>query len=277
MNSLGGAGLWNDEDGFYYDHIHRGDDYIPVRLRSMVGLLPMVAAGVLDSELIEQLPGFKKRMVWFLENRKELSSQITYLEKRGDVPKLMLAIPSRRRLERMLEFLLDESEFLSDYGVRSMSKIHKDKPFELKVDDQSFSVSYVPGESDSGLFGGNSNWRGPIWFPVNFLVIEALETYFGFYGETLMVECPVGSGNKMNLKEVACELSRRLTCLFQKDENGHRPINDHDMRFAENSAWKDHVLFYEYFHGDTGRGLGASHQTGWTALVINCLERIGKK
>jgi hypothetical protein len=277
MNSLGGAGLWNDEDGFYYDHIHRGDDYIPVRLRSMVGLLPMVAAGVLDSELIEQLPGFKKRMVWFLENRKELSSQITYLEKRGDVPKLMLAIPSRRRLERMLEFLLDESEFLSDYGVRSMSKIHKDKPFELKVDDQSFSVSYVPGESDSGLFGGNSNWRGPIWFPVNFLVIEALETYYGFYGETLMVECPVGSGNKMNLKEVACELSRRLTCLFQKDENGHRPINDHDMRFAENSAWKDHVLFYEYFHGDTGRGLGASHQTGWTALVINCLERIGKR
>ena len=274
MNTLGKSGLWDNEDGFYYDHLHRGDDYLAVRIRSMVGLLPMVAAGVLDVDLIDQLPGFKKRMVWFLENRKELASQITYLERRGDIPKLMLAIPSRKRLERIIKFLVDENEFLSDYGVRSMSQAHRDQPFVLMAEGHSFSVAYNPGESDSGLFGGNSNWRGPIWFPVNYLIIEALETYHDFYGDSFKVECPAGSGNELNLKEVACLIAKRLTGLFEKDESGNRPINDGDTRFAKDPHWKDLVLFYEYFHGDTGRGLGASHQTGWTALVVNCLERL---
>ncbi len=274
MNTLGESGLWNKEDGFYYDHLHRGNDYVAVRIRSLVGLLPMVAAGVLDVDLIDQLPGFKKRMVWFLENRKELASQITYLEKRGDIPKLMLAIPSRKRLERIIKFLVDEKEFLSDYGVRSLSQAHRDQPFEMSLDGHTFSVAYTPGESDSGLFGGNSNWRGPIWFPVNYLLIEALETYHDFYGDTFKVECPVGSGNEMNLKEVACLIAKRLTHLFEKDVDGNRPCNAGDPRFASDPHWKDLVLFYEYFHGDTGRGLGASHQTGWTALVVNCLERM---
>ena len=276
MNSLGG-GLWNEEDGFYYDHLHRDHEYIAVRARSMVGLLPIVAAGVLDSDLIDHLPGFKKRMVWFLENRKELASQISYLEKRGDIPKMLLAIPSRRRLENILKVLLDETEFLSEFGVRSLSRVHLEKPFELSLDGHSFSVGYTPGESDTGLFGGNSNWRGPIWFPVNYLIIEALETYFDFYGDTFKVECPVGSGNEMNLQQVACELSARLSRLFLPNQSGDRPINDRDPRFRADSNWKDLVLFYEYFNGDTGRGLGASHQTGWTALVINCLQRTACK
>ena len=276
MNSLGG-GLWNEDDGFYYDHLHRDHDYIAVRARSMVGLLPMVAAGVLDCDLIDKLPGFKKRLMWFLENRKELASQISYMEKRGDIPKMLLAIPSKKRLERILKFLLDETEFLSDFGVRSLSKAHFQKPFELTVDGRDFSIVYTPGESDSGLFGGNSNWRGPIWFPVNYLIIEALETYHDFYGDSFKVECPVGSGNELDLKEVATELAKRLSKLFLKDESGNRAVNARDPRFASDPHWQDLVLFYEYFHGDTGRGLGASHQTGWTALVINCLERLAKQ
>ena len=276
MNSLGG-GLWNEEDGFYYDHLQRGDQYLAVRARSMVGLLPIVAAGVLDVDLIDQLPGFKKRLMWFLENRKELASQITYMEKRDEIPKMLLAIPTRQRLERMIGFLLDETEFLSEFGVRSLSKAHYKKPFELNVDGRAFSVAYNPGESDSGLFGGNSNWRGPIWFPVNFLIIEALEAYDDFYGETFKVECPAGSGNQMNLKQVACFLAQRLANLFLPDSKGGRPINSDDQRYRTDPHWKDLVLFYEYFHGDTGRGLGASHQTGWTALVINCLERLAEK
>lgn len=277
MNVLGDKGLWNEEDGFYYDHLHRGDDYLAVRVRSMVGLLPMVAAGVLDVELIDQLPGFKKRMMWFLENRKELASQITYLERRGNIPKLMLAIPSRKRLLRILKYLLDETEFLSEFGIRSMSQTHRDQPFVLNVDGQTFSVGYTPGESDTGLFGGNSNWRGPIWFPVNYLIIEALETYDDFYGDSMKVECPTGSGLEMSLKEVANELAKRLSNLFLKDDKGQRPVYGDDPRFKDDPAWNDKLLFYEYFHGDTGKGLGASHQTGWTALVVNCLERLGKR
>ena len=274
INSLGGNGLWNEEDGFYYDHLERNDEYIPVKIRSMVGLLPLAAAGVLDVDLIDKLPGFKKRVLWFLENRKELASQITYLEKRGDIPKLMLAIPSKDRLLQMLNYLLDETEFLSDFGVRSMSRIHDQQPFVFEMEGQSFSVRYNPAESDSGLFGGNSNWRGPIWFPVNFLIIEALETYHDFYGDTLKVECPVGSGQELNLKEIATELASRLSKLFIANSDGQRPINANESRFANDPHWKDLVLFYEYFHGDNGRGMGASHQTGWTALVINCLERL---
>jgi hypothetical protein len=276
MNSACDSGLWNEEDGFYYDHLERGNEYIPIRLRSLVGLLPMVAATVLDVDLIDQLPGFKKRMMWFLENRKELASQITYMDRRGDIPKLMLAIPSRKRLERLLVYLLDESEFLSDYGVRSMSKVHQENPFSLSLDGNTVTVAYTAGESDSGLFGGNSNWRGPIWFPVNYLIIEALETYHSFYGDDFQVECPTGSGVMKNLNEVAIELAGRLSNIFLRDANGDRASNANDPRFKDDPNWSELVLFYEYFHGDTGEGLGASHQTGWTALVINCLRRLKK-
>lgn len=274
MNSLGGGGLWNQEDSFYYDHLSRGDDVIALKIRSLVGLLPMVAVGVLDSELIDRLPGFKKRMQWFIKNRKSLSKQITCMESQSDSKNVatMLAIPSRERLIRILEVMVDQSEFLSEFGIRSMSKYHELNPFELNVDGQHYSVAYTPGESDSHLFGGNSNWRGPIWFPVNYLIIESLHQYYAFYGDDLKVECPKGSGVMMNLKEVAQEIAKRLTKLFLPDGQGHRPSNDQQQRFADDPHWKDLVLFYEYFHGDSGRGLGASHQTGWTALVINCFE-----
>jgi hypothetical protein len=272
MNDLGKGGLWNEEDNFYYDHICRGNGSIALKIRSLVGLLPVAAVGVLDSNLIDRLPGFKKRLLWFMENRKSLCEQITCAPHPSSEGLMLLAIPSRQRLEKILQVMVDESEFLSDYGVRSMSKVHELNPFELSVDGQNFSVAYTPGESDSHMFGGNSNWRGPIWFPVNYLLIESLHQYYSFYGDDFKIECPKGSGKMMNLKQVAQEIAQRLTKLFMPDDNGHRPLNDQQQRFADNPHWKDHVLFYEYFHGDTGRGLGASHQTGWTALVINCLE-----
>ena len=272
MNGLGN-GLWDEDDGFYYDQLHQGDNATPLKIRSMVGLLPMVAVGVLNLDLIDRLPGFKKRMVWFLENRKSLSSQITYLEKLGDQPKLLLAIPSKPRLQALLKYMLDETEFLSDHGVRSMSKFHESNPYEVEINHRKFSVRYKAGESDSGLFGGNSNWRGPVWFPVNWLLIEALDQYHDFYGDSFKVECPVGSGQMLNLKEVADEIARRLTKLFVL-ENGKRPVNEGRDFLNDDPNWNEYVLFHEYFEGDTGRGLGASHQTGWTALVINCFDRL---
>ena len=273
MNSMGGQGLWDEKDGFFYDHLHRQDQTIPLRIRSMVGLLPIAAAGVLDSDLVDQLPGFKKRMLWFLNNKKRLASQITYLEQRGSIPRLMLAIPSRERLERILKYMLDEDEFLSPHGVRSMSRALLKDPFKLNMNGRDFEVAYTSGESDSGLFGGNSNWRGPVWFPVNFLLIEALETYHHFYGDTFEIEYPTGSGKKMTLDQIVCNLCARLAGLLRQDPTNGRPSNGEDERYLKDPHYRDLVLFYEYFDGDSGRGLGASHQTGWTALVINCLER----
>ena len=272
MNSIGN-GLWDDDDGFYYDQLQQSQKVTPLKIRSMVGLLPIIAVGVINTDLVDRLPGFKKRMVWFLENRKSLSSQITYLEKHGENSKLCLAIPSKKRLQAMLRYMLDETEFLSDFGVRSMSKFHEANPYEVEINQRKFRVKYRAGESDSGLFGGNSNWRGPVWFPVNWLLIEALDQYHDFYGDSLKVECPVGSGNMLNLQEVADEIARRLTGLFVR-ENGARPVNRGRDFLDADPHWKDYVLFHEYFHGDSGRGLGASHQTGWTALVINCFDRL---
>ena len=272
MNQLGGEGLWNEADGFYYDHLSRGNETIALKIRSLVGLLPMVAVGVLDSDLIDRLPGFSKRLKWFRQNRKALSEHITIKECSDKRSMMLLAIPSRKRLEGMLRYMLDETEFLSDYGIRSMSKTHEMNPFELKADGHSYSVRYNPQESDSYLFGGNSNWRGPIWFPVNYLIIESLHQYHQFHGDDFQIECPTGSGVFMNLKQVAQEIAARLTRLFLPDGEGHRPMNDFSERFAKDPHWKDNLLFYEYFHGESGRGMGASHQTGWTALVINCFE-----
>jgi hypothetical protein len=249
---------------------------VPLRIRSLVGLIPLCAVEVLDQDQVDRSAGFAKRMHWFIENRKDLRRHISYAEtgphyRHGA---RLLAIPSRERLERVLRYMLDENEFLSPYGLRSLSRYHLDHPFVLEDGDSHgghFEVRYVPGESDTGVFGGNSNWRGPVWFPINYLLIEALERYYYFYGDTLMVECPTGSGRRMNLAEVANELANRLTRLFLRDDAGRRPCHGDDPRYAGDPHWRDLLLFHEYFHGDTGRGLGASHQTGWTALVTRLL------
>jgi mannosylglycerate hydrolase MGH1-like protein len=278
MNALGGTGLWDEEDGFYYDQLIVDDQHIPMRLRSMVGLIPLFACEVLEQETIDRLPGFSKRMQWFLENRGDLARHISYMESAdgdGHTHRL-LAIPSRERLERVLRTLLDEREFLSPYGIRALSAVYRDQPYRFQLDGGEYEVTYTPGESNTPLFGGNSNWRGPVWFPVNYLLIEALERYHHFYGETLRVECPTGSGRFMNLLEVAQEIASRLARLFLRDERGRRPCHGQDSRFASDPHWRDLVLFHEYFHGDTGRGVGASHQTGWTALAARCLEKHAK-
>jgi hypothetical protein len=283
MNSLGGTGLWDEQDGFYYDELSVDGTTTPMRIRSMVGIIPLFAVEVLEQDVIDKLPGFKKRMEWFLRHRQDLARHITYCESdatSGGAPPhshRLLAIPSRERLVRVLRYVLDEAEFLAPHGVRALSQFHKDYPFVIHAGGREHCVAYVPGESDSGLFGGNSNWRGPIWFPVNFLLIEALERYDFFYGDTLRVECPTGSGQWMQLKEVAQELSSRLCRLFLPDESGRRACHGDDRRYAEDPHWKDLVLFHEYFHGDTGRGVGASHQTGWTALVANLLHDAARR
>jgi hypothetical protein len=269
MNCLGGSGLWDEEDGFYYDRLHVDGRQVPLKVRSLVGLIPLIAVEILEQEVIDRLPGFRRRLEWFLRNRSDLAGQISYVDAplHGDGHRL-LAIPSRSRLERVLRYLLDEDEFLSPYGIRSVSRVHAARPYTFHVNGEEHRVSYVPGESDTALFGGNSNWRGPIWFPINYLLVEALERYHHFYGDDLKVECPTGSGRLMNLQEVAHEIGRRMTRLFLRDGDGRRPCHGDDPRFARDPHWRDLALFHEYFHGDTGRGLGASHQTGWTALVL---------
>jgi hypothetical protein len=274
INEHGGVGLWDEEDGFYYDHLHVDGRSLPLRLRSLVGLIPLIAVGTLDGEVIDSLPGFRKRMKWFLENRADLARVITYMESPasgGGHAHRLLAIPSRERLVRILGYMLDESEFLSPWGIRSLSRVYRDHPYVFRMNGQEYRVDYEPGESNTGLFGGNSNWRGPVWFPVNYLLIEALRRYHHFYGETLRVECPTGSGRWMTMGEVADEISRRLVRIFLPDGRKGRPCNGGTPRFADDPDWRDLLLFHEYFHGETGKGLGASHQTGWTALVVKLL------
>ena len=277
MNTLGGTGLWNEEDGFYYDQLHAEGKTIPLRVRSIVGLIPLLAVEVLEDEPIDKLPGFAKRLQWFLIHRADLRKHISYMETRADGQsrgRHLLAIPSRQRLRRVLGYLLDEREFLSPYGIRSLSKYHQEHPYVLHAGDREFRVEYVPGESDSGLFGGNSNWRGPIWFPLNYLLIESLQRYHHFYGDDFQVECPTGSGQMMNLQQVARELAARLVGIFLPDESGRRAYQTDEARGVDDSDSRDLILFHEYFHGETGRGLGASHQTGWTGLVVPCLEKL---
>ncbi len=276
INTLGGTGLWNEEDGFYYDQMQVNGQNIPLRLRSIVGLVPLLAVEVLPDDRINHLSGFHKRLVWFLRYRSDLSQHITYMETResgGNGGSHLLAIPSRERLLRVLRYMLDEEEFLSPFGIRSLSKHYAANPYVLQCDNQEIRVQYRPGESDSSMFGGNSNWRGPIWFPLNYLLIEALGRYYRFYGDELKVECPTGSGRWMTLDEVARELAIRLVRLFRPDGKGRRPYQGN----AANSAPDEPLLFYEYFDAETGRGLGASHQTGWTALVATCLEKLAGK
>ncbi|HLQ38484.1 MAG TPA: glucosidase, partial [Planctomycetota bacterium] len=281
MNTLGGSGLWDEQDGFYYDQIHLDGRSERLRIRSMVGLIPLFAVEVLEGDLLDRLPGFNKRMRWFLDNEPDLARHVVHQdhhdgERADGHHHVLLAIPSKDRLVRVLRYLLDEREFLSPYGVRSLSAVHRDQPFVLAVDGQEHRVDYTPGESTSGLFGGNSNWRGPIWFPVNYLLIEALERYHHFYGDELKVECPLGSGRMLTLQEVASELSARLCRIFLPGPDGKRPFAGGDAQF-DGPYHQELVLFHEYFHGDTGRGCGASHQTGWTALVARSLEELGRR
>ena len=274
INYVGGTGLWNEEDGFYYDQLQFGERLIRLRIRSLVGIIPLFAVEILEDQTIARLPGFQKRLQWFLDNRRDLARQVSYLEPQGPNGhgRRLLAIPSRPRLERILRYVLDENEFLSPFGIRSLSRVHKDRPYICSPGGTPQRVDYEPGEATTSLFGGNSNWRGPIWMPVNYLLVEALERYHHFYGDTLQVECPTGSGRLMNLRQVARELAARLVRIFRADERGRRICHGSDARFASDPHWHDLLLFHEYFHGDSGKGLGASHQTGWTALVTRLLK-----
>jgi hypothetical protein len=274
MNTLGGNGLWSEEDGFYYDQVRTGDATIPLKLRSMVGLIPLFAVEVLEEDVIHRLPEFRKRLLWFLRNRGDLYQQISMMEaaESGGHSHRLLAIPTKERLVRVLGKLLDENEFLSPFGIRSLSAVYGQHPFTLHVDGVQRTVKYDPGESGTGVFGGNSNWRGPIWFPVNYLLIEALERYHHFYGDNFSVECPTGSGQFMTLRQVAREINRRLCGLFIPNAQGHAPWQGDRAIFSRDPHWRDLMLFNEYFHADTGRGCGAEHQTGWTALIARCMQ-----
>jgi hypothetical protein len=279
MNNLGkdGVSLWDEEDGFYYDVLHmHGDGSKPLRVRSMVGLIPLFAVGTIEPEVLDRLPLFKRRMHWFIENRPDLIGNVSCMRTPGKGERRLLSVAYRDRLEKVLRVMLDEKEFLSPHGIRAVSRFHKDNPYVLNVNGDEHRVDYEPAESTSGLFGGNSNWRGPIWFPVNYLLIESLQRFHHYYGDELKVECPTGSGQMMNLWEVSQELSRRLSHIFLKDDGGTRPVYGENEKLQRDPHFRDNVLFYEYFHGDNGSGIGASHQTGWTGLVAKLLQQSGE-
>jgi hypothetical protein len=280
MNALGGTGLWDERDEFYYDQlIVDRDKPIPLRIRSLVGLLPLIAVTVLKQKTIEALPGFRKRMDWFLANRPDLVKYISVrkFEDSKNPVRCLLSIPTEDRLRKCLTRMLDSDEFLSTFGIRSLSKVHESKPFVFEHGGRHNEVRYTPGESTTDMFGGNSNWRGPIWFPTNFLLIEALERYHYFYGEDFTLEHPVGSGVQKNLREIAIDLCDRLISLFLPGENGKRPCFGDAHRYAEEPDWQNLLLFHEYFHAETGEGLGASHQTGWTSLVVRLIRERREK
>ncbi|OAA59292.1 cytoplasm protein [Cordyceps fumosorosea ARSEF 2679] len=269
--------LWNDEDGFYYDAISWGGPYIQqLPVRSLVGLIPLYATTTLEPELMNKLPSFRKRVEWFIHNRLDVAERnMASIRKRGKGNRILLSIVSKDRLEKILKRMLDEDEFFSDHGIRSLSKYHKDHPFSMDVNGQVFKVGYVPGDSDSGLFGGNSNWRGPIWLCVNFLLVESLQRFYLFYGHEFQVECPTGSGDYMHLGKVSEEIQHRLQHLFARTDDGRRSVNAGNDMLDFDENWKDYLWFHEFFDGDTGRGLGASHQTGWTGLIARMIHDTG--
>jgi hypothetical protein len=279
MTNLGSNGyeLWNDEDGFFYDVLHLPDGRRhPLKVRSMVGLIPLFAVETLEPEVLAKLPGFSKRLEWFIEHRPDLTANVACMRTPGRGARRLLAVVDATRLERVLRVMLDEAEFLSPYGIRALSRRHRDEPYRLVVDGVEHRVDYEPAESSSGLFGGNSNWRGPIWFPVNYLLIESLQKFHHYLGGSFTVEFPTGSGRRLTLAEVAAELSRRLSSIFLMDGDGRRPVFGEVEPFQRDPAWSGYIPFYEYFHGDTGSGLGASHQTGWTGLVAKLLQQSGE-
>ncbi len=272
-----GQGLWDEEDGFYYDVLRLPDGRtFPLKVRSLVGLMPLIAVETVGQETLDALPELARSLSWVKTHRPRFTENLASANVTGYGTAHLFSIPTEERLKSVLRYMLDEDEFLSPYGLRSVSKVHEDTPYSVTVGGETFSINYQPAESLSGLFGGNSNWRGPIWFPINYLIIEALRRYHRYYGDELTVECPTGSGNFATLDQVADELARRLTRLFLRDEanNGQRPVYGGTTTFQQDPHWRDHVLFYEYFHGDNGAGLGASHQTGWTGLVADLLQRL---
>ncbi len=275
MSNVGdaGIGLWDDGDKFFYDVLHLPDGaMVPLKVRSMVGLIPLFAVETLEPELLEKVPQFKRRLEWFLRYRPDLAALVSHWNEEGRGHRRLLSLLRGHRMKRILARMLDETEFLSDYGIRAISKHHEQHPYVFNVDGMDLSVKYLPGESNSGLFGGNSNWRGPIWFPVNYLLIESLQKFHHYYGDDFKIECPTGSGNFVSIDEAAREIARRLTRIFLKDAQGRRPVFSQYPRQQDDEHFRDHILFYEYFHGDSGRGVGASHQTGWTGLVAKLLQ-----
>jgi Glycosyl hydrolase family 63 C-terminal domain len=279
MNDIGvdGRSLWDEEDGFYYDllHLPSGKNLF-LKIRSMVGLIPLFAVETLEPEVVDRLPGFKRRMQWFMDNHPDVPEHIEMTQRSARGVRRLLSLANRKQLRRILKRMLDETEFLSPYGVRALSRYHLDHPYRLQMNDHVSQVDYEPGESATQVFGGNSNWRGPVWFPVNYLLIESLQKFHHYYGEDFKIECPTYSKNETDLWEVSAELSRRLTHLFLRDKKGQRPFAGNSELFNKDPHWRDLILFYEYFHGDNGRGLGASHQTGWTGLVAKLLEQSGE-
>jgi Glycosyl hydrolase family 63 C-terminal domain len=273
-----GINLWNEEDGFFYDVLKLPDgSKFPMRIRSIVGLIPLFAVETLEPELLERLPAFKRRLEWFVDNRPDLTRHLACMRTPGKGERRLLSIVNEGQLRRTLTYMFDEQEFLSPYGIRALSRFHESNPYVLRVNGTEHRVDYQPGESTTGIFGGNSNWRGPIWFPLNFLLIESLQRFHHYFGDTFTIEFPTGSGKKMTLWQVAEELSRRLIGIFARDAGGLRPANRSLPRtYQDDPYWRDLVLFYEYFHGDSGAGLGANHQTGWTALVTKLVQQTSK-
>jgi hypothetical protein len=267
------VGMWDEEDGFFYDVLRLpGGGGQRLKVRSMVGLLPLCAVTVFEGEVLQKYPDLVPRMRRFLDARPELITFIHDPARQGEGGRRLAAILDEGKLRRVLGKMLDEQEFLSPYGIRSISRYHEGHPYIFHVGQQEYRVSYLPAESDSGMFGGNSNWRGPIWMPVNGLIVRALLQYYAFYGDSFTIECPTGSGRFMTLYQVAEDLSRRLSAIFLKDADGHRPVYGGTSKFQEDPHWRDHILFYEYFHGDNGAGLGASHQTGWTGIIARLMH-----
>ena len=280
LNHLGddGLSLWNEEDGFFYDVLHSSDgDALPLRVRSLVGMMPLYAVQTLSPELLDALPAFRRRLEWFIKNRSDLTGNLACMQTEGHKERRLFAVATRPQLQRILAVMLDEKEFFSPHGIRALSAYHRDHPYMVELDGQHHSVHYEPAESQAGLFGGNSNWRGPIWFPVNYLLVQALRRFHGYYGDSFQVECPTGSGTQMNLSQVADEISRRLVSTFQRDSRGRRPMLGNNDKFQTDAHWRDYIPFHEYFHGDTGAGVGASHQTGWTALVATMIHELFMK
>ncbi len=274
LNNLGGSGipLWDDEDEFFYDVLQLPTGEVQkLKVRSLVGLIPLLAVESIDPELLRELPDFQRRMEWFLNHRPDLASLVSRWHVPGMEDRRLFALARGHRMKRLLARMLDPREFLSDYGVRGLSRYHLDHPYQMQIAGRNYEVRYEPGESTTALFGGNSNWRGPIWFPINFLLIESLRKFHHYYGDDFLVECPTGSGKLLTLSQIADDLASRLTRIFLRDGDGRRPVFGDVGLFQNDAHWRDHILFYEYFHGDTGRGAGASHQTGWTALVANLL------
>jgi len=275
----GGVGhdLWDETDGFFYDVLNGQDGSRErLRVRSLVGLIPLLAVQTLEPEALATMRGFNRRLQWFVKHRPDLTDNVACMEEPGHGERRLLAIVDADRLRRVLKVMLDEREFLSPYGIRAVSAVHREHPYCLNLNGMEYRVDYEPAESSTNLFGGNSNWRGPIWFPINYLLIEALQKFHHYYGENLRVECPTGSGQMLTLGEVAAELSRRLSRIFLRGADGRRPVFANGTPFQDDPHWRDLVLFHEYFHGDDGSGLGASHQTGWTALVAKLLQQSGE-